>query len=105
MLAVYVGFLLMALKLSLKQSNRIGMLVGTACTVSILVRFIAYVACNFGFGIWWTTLVPFLSYGRVSAVMNGIYVGLILCVYRNSRILSEDVMPQKPMKRIRIVVE
>lgn len=101
-LAVYVGFLIMALRMSLKQSNRIGMLVGSACTVSILVRFVAYVACNFGFGIWWTTLVPFLSYGRVSAVMNGIYMGLILCVYRNSRILSEEKIEEK---RIRIVIE
>ena len=104
-IAVYVGFLLMALCMSLKQSNRIGMLVGSACTISILVRFVAYIACNFGFGIWWTTLVPFLSYGRVSAIMNGIYIGLILCVYRNSRILSEEKIEEKPMKRIRIVVE
>ena len=104
-IAVYVGFLLIALKMSLKQSNRIGMLVGSACTVSIFVRLVAYIACNLGFGIWWTTLVPFLSYGRVSAVMNGIYMGLILCVYRNSRILSEEKIEEKPMKRIRIVVE
>lgn len=104
-IAAYIGFLIMALRMSLKQSNRIGMLVGTACTLSILVRFVAYVACNFGVGIWSTTLVPFLSYGRVSAVMNGIYVGLILCVYRNSRILAEEMIEQKPMKRIRIVVE
>ena len=104
-IAVYVGFLLVALRMSLKQSNRMGMLVGSACTVSILVRFVAYVACNFGFGVWWTTLVPFLSYGRVSAIMNGIYIGLILCVYRNSCILSEEKIEHKPMKRIRIVVE
>lgn len=103
--AVYLGFLLLAFRMSFKQSNRMGMLVGTACTVSIFVRFVAYLACNLGFGLWWTTLVPFLSYGRVSAVMNGIYIGLILCVYRNSRILAEEKIEQKPIKRIRIVVE
>ena len=101
-IVAYVCFLVMALRMSLKQSNRIGFLVGTACTVSILVRFVAYAACNLGYGLWWTTLVPFLSYGRVSAVMNGIYIGLILCVYRNSSILREEHIPQK---RIRIMVE
>lgn len=104
-IAVYLGFLLMALYMSLKQNNRMGMLVGTACTISILVRFIAYLACNFGFGVWWTTLVPFLSYGSIGAVMNGIYIGLILCVYRNSRILSEEKVKRKEIKQIRIIVE
>ena len=104
-IALYVLFLGMALIVSFKQSNRIGFLVGTACTVSILVRFAAYLAMNMGCALWWTTLVPFFSYGKVSAVMNGIYIGLILCVYRNSSILKEDSVPQKHLPRIRVTIE
>ncbi len=103
--AAYVLFLVMALCMSIKQSNRIGFLIGTACTISILVRFVAYLATNLGFGLWWTTLVPFLSYGRVSAVMNGIYIGLILCVYRNSGILREERTSQKRLPKIRLTIE
>lgn len=105
MIAVYLLFLVMALRMSLKQTNRIGGLVGSACTISILVRFAAYIAINTGCGLWWTTLVPFFSYGKVSAVMNGIYIGLILCVYRNSSILREDEIPQKKWKKIRLLIE
>lgn len=104
-IAVYVIFLVMALRMSLKQSNRIGFLIGTACTVSILVRFAAYVAINMGCAMWWTTLVPFFSAGGNSAVMNGIYIGLILCVYRNSSILAEESIPQKRLPRIRIMIK
>lgn len=104
-IAAYLLFLCMALRTSCKQNNRIGFLIGTACTLSILVRFTAYLAINLGFGLWWTTLVPFLSYGRVSAVMNGIYIGLILCVYRNSGILKEEYVPQKRLPKIRVTVE
>lgn len=104
-IAIYMAFLGMALKISLKQSNRIGFLIGTACTVSILVRFAAYLAINTGCALWWTTLVPFFSYGKVSALMNGIYIGLILCVYRNSNILQEENTAQKRLPRIRVTIE
>lgn len=101
----FVAFIAMALKISLKQSNRIGFLIGSACTASILVRFAAYVAINMGCAVWWTTLVPFFSYGKVGAVMNGIYIGLILCVYRNSSILHEEYIGQKRLPRIRVTIE
>lgn len=104
-IAVFALFIGMALKMSLKQSNRIGFLLGVACSASILIRFVAYVAINMGCALWWTTLVPFFSYGKVGTVMNGIYIGLILCVYRNSNILYEENMGQKRLPRIRVTIE
>jgi len=101
----FIAFIAMALKISLKQSNRIGFLIGSACTASILVRFAAYVAINMGCAAWWTTLVPFFSYGKVGAVMNGVYIGLILCVYRNSSILHEENVAQKRLPRIKVTIE
>lgn len=104
-IAVFVAFIGLAMKMSFNQSNRIGLLVGVACTASILIRFAAYVAINMGCALWWTTLVPFFSYGKVGAVMNGVYIGLILCVYRNSNILHEEHVGQKHLPRIRVTIE
>ena len=104
-IAVFVAFIGLSMKMSLKQSNRIGFLLGMACTASILVRFVAYTAINMGCAAWWTTLVPFFSYGKVGAVMNGIYIGLILCVYRNSSILHEEHVRQKRLPRIKVTIE
>lgn len=89
-LAALLIFLVIALKNVFSQNNRLGFLLGIACGFGILVRIISYVCINFGVCLWWTTMAPFFSYGWVSAVMNGIYLGLLLCVYRNSSILKEE---------------
>lgn len=99
---VYAGFLISAFLTSLKQSNRIGFLVGMACSLAISVRFLAYLFANLGYPLWWSVLVPFFSYGKVSAVMNGIYIGLILCVYRNSSILKEEKILQRNNYEIKL---
>lgn len=73
--------------------------------IGILWKMHHGLAINLGYGLWWTTLVPFLSYGRISAVMNGIYIGFILSVYRNSSILWEESIPQERLPKIRVVIE
>lgn len=99
-LVVLLIFLVTALKNVFSQNNRLGFLIGAACGFSILVRIISYICINFGVCLWWTTMAPFFSYGWVSAVMNGIYIGLLLCVYRNSSILKEDNI-KKNIKKLR----
>lgn len=81
-----------ALHLSLCQSNRLGMLLGAACSLSMLVRSVALIAINGGYGLYYTTGIPFLAYGLGNAVSNGLLVGLLLCVCRNSAILGEDAV-------------
>ncbi|MDE5894137.1 MAG: hypothetical protein K2H45_14560, partial [Acetatifactor sp.] len=39
---------------------------------------------------YYTTGIPFLAYGLGYALTNGLQVGLLLCVCRNSAILGED---------------
>lgn len=82
-------FCVRALYISFRQANRIGMLVGMTCSVSLLLRSIVGMAVNFGFGLYYTTSIPFLSYGRWAVFVNAIYVGLILCICRSSRIMPE----------------
>lgn len=89
-------FCFRALQLSIRQKNRMGMLIGMACTASILLRSIVCTAINFGFGLYYTSSVPFLSYGKLATIVNALYVGLILCVCRN-----EAVMPEKQMVSLR----
>lgn len=89
-------FCFRALQLSIRQKNRMGMLIGMACTASILLRSLVCVAINFGFGLYYTSSVPFLSYGKLATIVNALYVGLILCVCRN-----EAVMPEKQPEQLR----
>lgn len=89
-LALFIVFCLAALSVSLRQKNRIGMMLGSACSISILVRVLAYTFSNFGYGPYSYISIPFFSYGCLSSLVNAVFVGMILCVYRNSSILKEE---------------
>ena len=84
-----------ALYVSLRQRNRLGMLVGMASGLSLLLHSLVFIAINCGYSLYYTTGIPFLAYGLGYAVTNGVLVGLLLCVYRNSTILGEDTALQK----------
>lgn len=49
--------------------------------------------------------MPFLSYGFLNILVSSIYAGLVLGVYRNSRILGEGKAAGLKAKRLRLVIE
>ena len=87
-------FALYALRISLRQSNRAAMLLGSVCSLSILLRIFNAVLVNFGFGIYDTVSLPFLAYGLGNCLVNSLMVGVILCVFRNSNVMMGD-LPEK----------
>lgn len=87
------------LRTSLRQKNRIGFLLGTVCSISMLLRSVAYLMVNIGNGLYVTTSIPFLVYGFTSAVVNSIFVGILLGVCRNEAILAE---PESSRPGVRI---
>lgn len=89
-LAALVFFVLWALWSSFRQSNRLGMLLGCACGLSMFFRLAGYTAMNFGYGIYFTTAVPFFSYGLFSTLFNSLLIGILLCVCRNGNVLGEE---------------
>ncbi len=89
-LLAFLAFVVLALRTAFRQRNRLGFLIGTACSLGIFVRVAAYTGMNFGYNLWWTTMAPFFCYGMTGAVYNGILTGLLMCVYRNSTILAEE---------------
>lgn len=88
-IALLIGFSIRAFVVSYRQKNRIGMMLGLVCSISIFFRCMIFILNNFGCGIFYTTSVPFLTYGIGGTVINSVMVGIILCVFRNSSILAE----------------
>ncbi|MGN0156535.1 MAG: permease prefix domain 1-containing protein [Lachnospiraceae bacterium] len=82
-------FLIRGFQVSVNQKNRIGFLFGITCCSSLAVRIISYFLYNFGLSVMATTSMPFLTYGLGNSLLNGIYIGLLLSVYRNTDILME----------------
>lgn len=97
-LAVFILFLCKAFKEAVYQRNRMGFLLGIACSSGLLMRVIAYVAINFGFAFWYTTAVPFFSGNLMDAIVNGIYVGLLFSILRNKMVLGETQVARKEEK-------
>lgn len=86
-----VVFACYALHISLRQSNRAALLLGSVCSMSILLRIAVDVLVNFGFGIYYTVSIPFLAYGLGNCLVNSVMVGIILCVFRNSNVMMEEM--------------
>lgn len=85
------AFALYALRVALRQSNRAALLLGSVCSLSILLRIVNAVLVNFGFGIYYTISIPFLAYGLGNCLANSLMVGVILCVFRNSNVMMEEL--------------
>lgn len=86
-----VVFACYALHISLRQSNRAALLLGSVCSMSILLRIAVDMLVNFGFGIYYTVSIPFLAYGLGNCLVNSVMVGIILCVFRNSNVMMEEM--------------
>lgn len=85
------AFALYALRVALRQSNRAALLLGSVCSLSIMLRIVNAVLVNFGFGIYYTISIPFLAYGLGNCLVNSLMVGVILCVFRNSNVMMEEL--------------
>ena len=88
-IVAFVFFIYKAIAISAMQSNRIGFLIGITCSISVLLRVIVYIGINFGYSLWTTTSIPFLPFGFANTIINAVFIGLILSVYRNTNILGE----------------
>lgn len=89
MLSILAVTAVKAFSISQRQKNRLGFLVGTACSVVLTIQMMVYAAANFGVPLVEPMTIPFLSYGGQSTLVNYILLGLILSVHRNKDIVSE----------------
>lgn len=87
--AAVAAFLVRALRISFSQHNRQGFLLGTACSSILILKTVIYVAMNFGAGPIVGIDMPFFTYGLHCTVLNFLFIGIILSVYRNTNLLPE----------------
>ncbi len=86
---IAAAFFLRALHISVKQKNRLGFLIGVSCSSLLIMKTGLYIAMNFGVGPTIGIDMPFLTYGLSNTLMNFLFIGLIMSVYRNTNLLPE----------------
>ncbi len=80
------------LKISIRQKNQPGMLMGTGCTVFFLLQITIDVMVNLGWIPGASVYCPFISYGGTGMLVTYMMLGLLLSIYRYQNVLTE----QKP---------
>lgn len=76
--------------ISLKQRNRLGMIMGCSCGLVFLVQTLVHILVNFGFTSV-PTMLPFFSSGGTGATVSYILLGIVLSIYR-----YQDILPLYP---------
>lgn len=90
-LTALIAFLfLRLLRVSLRQRNQLGMMMGVSCSVVFLVQLIVYMLANTGALPIGGTYCPFVTNGASGMLLTYFLLGLILSIYR-----YQNVVPQK----------
>lgn len=94
-----VMFLIMKIfRISLRQKNQLGMIIGCGCGIVFLLQLVLCVAVNLNLCPPTSVTLPFFSYGGNGMTVFYILLGLVLSVYRHKNILAEK--PDKKAVKI-----
>lgn len=88
LLAVLMGNIF---RISVRQKNQLGMLLGISCGILFLTQVVLNLAVNLGLIPTMTTALPFFSWGGSNTVVSYILLGLVLSIYRYKNILPEHI--------------
>ena len=82
---ILLFLLLRFLRISLRQKNQLGMLMGTGCAAVFLIEAVFYFMNNSGV-MYLGNYCPFFSYGGTGTIVMYILLGILLsiCRYRNT---------------------
>lgn len=86
--------------ISMQQRNLLGYLIGIGCSTSFLIKAVLYLASNFGYNLFVSPAMPFLSFGLCSTITNFAMMGLLLSIYRNTELISEEACRAKYKAKI-----
>ncbi len=70
------------LKVSLKQKNQLGMIMGCGCSVVLFAQLLVYILINMGVIPVGSVYCPFITYGGYGMLVTYVLLGLLLSIYR-----------------------
>lgn len=82
--ALFLAFLYRAV---FRQKNKLGFILGAGCALFLTVQTLLYLGMNLGIIPPGQGYMPFCTQGGSNLVVTYIYTGLLLSVYRNSRVV------------------
>ena len=88
LVAVFIIFLLLLLRMAVKQKNCLGYLMSVGCVLFLILQSLFYMGVNAGFYPISGNYMPLLSNGKITMLITYIYMGILLSVYRNTNVVK-----------------
>lgn len=85
-------------KISFRQKNQLGMIMGLGCGLAYSIQVIIYVLQNLGLYPTTTVFLPLFSYGATGTIVSYILLGILLSIYRYQNIISTKIPKRKKIK-------
>lgn len=90
-MALLVFMIFRLMKISLKQKNQLGMLMGVGCSAVFIFQIIFYILNNIGIFSFGGSYCPLLNRGGTGTVVTYTLLGLILSICRYQNVLPEQI--------------
>lgn len=87
--AVLTVLIVKIFRISFRQKNQLGMIIGSSCGVILLLQFSMSLAVNLNLIPQTAVILPFFSSGGSCILVSYILLGLVMSVYRYKNILPE----------------
>ena len=93
--ALMIFLILKVFRVSFRQRNQLGMILGCSCGVVFLFQMGISIGMNLGLLPATSAILPFFSSGGTGIVVSYILLGLVLSVYR-----YKNILPDRPGKKV-----
>lgn len=90
-ISVMVILLFKLTAMTVKQKNRLGLLMGVGCGVTITIQAAWYVLTNLGVVLIGPVYCPFITNGGTGMIVTYVLFGIMLSIYRYQNVAAEEV--------------
>ena len=104
-IAAFAALIVHAFRIVKRQKNQLGYMISAACFMVFLDNCVEGILINTGCFPVTSVQLPFLSYGVGSTVTYAVFIGLLLSIHRNEKIVTDYTVTGRPVWRLNIRLE
>lgn len=101
----FAALIIHAFRIVRQQKNQLGFMLSAACFMVFLVNCVEGVLINSGYFPSMEVQLPFLSYGIGAMVTYAVFIGLLLSIYRNEKIVTDQAVTGRSYWRLIVKLE
>ena len=101
----FAALIMHAFRIVRRQRNQLGFMLSAACFMVFLVNCVEGILINSGHFPSMEVQLPFLSYGVGAMVTYAVFIGLLLGIYRNEKIVTDRAVTGRPYWRLTVRLE